>query len=163
MNVCVLMNPSNDECAAEILEVIPLVMRSIRTEMRRHRTPDLSVPQFRTLAFLRKNRGTSLSGVAEHIGITLPSASKIIDGLVLRKLATRCVSLSDRRHVALALTPLGSARLRAMRKRAKSSLTRMLQPLSAEDLVQIVSSMRRLRPVFALRTPDRAIPHRNTP
>ncbi len=83
------MTTSPDACAQEILDVVPVVMRSIRAEMRRHRTADLSVPQFRTLAFIDRNADASLSDVAEHIGLTLPSMSKIVEGLVVRKFVTR--------------------------------------------------------------------------
>ena len=44
------MRISPDDCAREVLEVVPLIMRAIRTDMRSHRTPDLSVPQFRRSA-----------------------------------------------------------------------------------------------------------------
>ena len=43
------MKATTDECAHAILEVAPAIMRTIRTEMRSHRTPDLSIPQFRAL------------------------------------------------------------------------------------------------------------------
>src|SRR5512137_2718402 len=105
------MHTSPDICAQEILEVVPAVMRIIRAEMRRHRTADLSVPQFRTLAFIDRNVAASLSDVAEHIGLTLPSMSKIVDGLVMRKLVTRQTHPTDRRRMTLALTPRGQTAL----------------------------------------------------
>jgi hypothetical protein len=46
------------------------------------------MPQFRTLAVIDRNANASLSDVTEHIGLTLPSMSKLVDGLVARKLAT---------------------------------------------------------------------------
>ena len=64
------MVATTEECARELLEVVPLVMRDIRTQMRSERTPDLTVPQFRTMLFIDRNMGASLSEVAEHIGIT---------------------------------------------------------------------------------------------
>jgi len=71
---------SLDECARQVLETVPLVMRTVRAEMRRRRTADLSVPQFRTLNFLNRQAGASLSQVAEHIGLTLPSMSLLVEG-----------------------------------------------------------------------------------
>ena len=46
-----------DECSREVLDTIPLVMQTIRSEVRRQRRSDLSVPQFRTLAFVFRNAG----------------------------------------------------------------------------------------------------------
>ncbi|MGA2378038.1 MAG: MarR family transcriptional regulator, partial [Spirochaetia bacterium] len=68
------MTRKEDECAREVLDVVPSVMRFIRTEMRSHRALDLTVPQFRSLVIIERAAGTSLTGVAEHLGLTPPSA-----------------------------------------------------------------------------------------
>ncbi len=78
-----------DECARQLLETIPQIMRFIRAEMRSHRGHDLSVPQFRTLTFIHRNPEVSLSHLADHLGLTLPSTSKLVDGLVNQKIITR--------------------------------------------------------------------------
>jgi DNA-binding MarR family transcriptional regulator len=96
---------SLDECARQVLETVPLVMRTVRAEMRRHRAADLSVPQFRTLTFLSRQAGASLSQVAEHIGLTLPSMSSLVEGLVERKLILRNTHSVDRRRVTLTTRP----------------------------------------------------------
>ena len=51
---------------AQVLEVVPTVMRFIRTQMRSHRSLDLSVPQFRALVFIERTDGASL-GVSPRI------------------------------------------------------------------------------------------------
>lgn len=138
-----------DRCASEILEVIPLIMRSIRTEMRAHRSPELSVPQFRTLALLGRNEATSLSEVAEHLGLTLPSASKLVDDLVAGKMAKRKIDVGDRRRVALALTPVGRQKMRATHALARGCLAKMLTPLTTSDRTKLEQAMRLLQPLFA--------------
>src|SRR4051812_32248907 len=105
-------------------------MRTIRTEMRRSRTPDLSVPQFRVLAFLSLHPGASLLQVADHIGITPPSASKIVEGLVGRKLLKRESSRRDRRHVELDLSPSGKRKLEYVASEATTCLAALLYPLN---------------------------------
>jgi len=40
------MNASSDTIAREVLDVAPVIMRTIRAEMRSRRTPELSVVQF---------------------------------------------------------------------------------------------------------------------
>jgi DNA-binding MarR family transcriptional regulator len=140
---------SPDECAHEVLEVVPLVMRVIRAEMRSRRASDLSVPQFRTLAFLSRCEGASLSDVAEHIGLTLPSASKMVDGLVVRELVTRRSSARDRRRVLLALTAKGEGALASARRGTQARLAEMLTALPAEERAVVVRALRTLRRVFA--------------
>ena len=142
------MTTSPDACAQEILEVVPAVMRVIRAEMRRHRMADLSVPQFRTLAFIDHNADASLSNVAENIGLTLPSMSKIVDGLVVRKFVTRQTSTTDRRRMTLALTARGLTALQASRDATRACLAEDLAGLTERQRDTIAQAMEILRPVF---------------
>jgi DNA-binding MarR family transcriptional regulator len=146
------MHVSSDECAREVLEVVPLVMRAIRAEMRCHRTQDLSVPQFRALNFLNHHEGASLSDVAEHIGLTLPSMSSMIEGLVLRSLVTRQTDAGDRRRITLALTARGQAALQSLHDATQAHLAERLAALPASERAAIVQAMQALRPIF---TPHR--------
>jgi DNA-binding MarR family transcriptional regulator len=142
------MNISPDECAHVVLEVVPLVMRTIRADMRRHRAPELTVPQYRTLAFVNRNEGASLSDVAEHIGLTLPSTSKLMDGLVTRGLVTRETHAGDRRRITLALTPHGRMMLQSAHAAAQDCLARRLAGLSAAERAMVTQALRALRPIF---------------
>src|SRR5262249_62153855 len=98
---------SADDCARNILEVVPLVVRALRATMRHQRGANLSVPQFRPLWYLSRETGASLSAVAEHVGLTLPSMSKMIDSPVERRLVDRGIWTLERRPATLALWPLG--------------------------------------------------------
>lgn len=142
------MSVSTDECTREILEVVPLIMRAIRAEMRSQRTPDVSMPQFRTLGFLSRHEGASLSDVAEHIGLTLPSMSKMIDGLVKRGLVSRETFPQDRRRVALKLTAQGRATWQSARQVTQAHLAQRLEALPASERAAVVSAMQALRPLF---------------
>jgi DNA-binding MarR family transcriptional regulator len=145
---------STKTCARSVLEVVPLVMRTVRTEMRQHRADDLSVPQFRTLGFLNRQPGASLSAVAEHIGLTLPAMSTLVDGLVERKLVTRGPALGDRRRITLALTEPGQATLASANAATEARLAERLAGLSADDCQLVVRAMHILRPLFASASPD---------
>src|SRR5262245_44148028 len=136
------------DCATLVMETVPLVMRAIRTEMRRRRPADLSVPQFRALAFVRRNPGASLSDVAEHLGLTLPTTSTLIDLLVARELVDRAPKPTNRRRVTLTLTELGASTYAAAHSDARSSLADRLAGLSNDERATVARAMRLLRPVF---------------
>jgi DNA-binding MarR family transcriptional regulator len=142
------MTTSPGVCAQEILDVVPVVMRTIRAELRRHRAADLSVPQFRTLAFIDRQPDASLSDVAEHIGLTLPSMSKIVDGLVARKLVTRRTHPADRRRLTLALTARGQTALQTSREATRACLAEDVAALNDRQRNTIVQAMEILRPLF---------------
>ena len=137
-----------NETAGELMDVVPRVMRVLRAQMRSHRAADLSVPEFRTLAFLNGHAGASLSDVADHIGLTLPSMSKLLDGLVERKLVTRESDAGDRRRVTLMLTGRGRAILQAAHGPTQAYLAEVLSALSPAERATVVQAMRALRPLF---------------
>jgi DNA-binding MarR family transcriptional regulator len=139
---------SAEECAREILETVPLVMAAIRTEIRSQRGSELSVPQFRVLIFLNRHAGASLSDIAEYLGLTLPSMSKMIDGLLARNMVTRQMDSEDRRRVTLALTALGRQAMQSAYKATESSLAERLVVLPAPERRIIIEAMQVLESIF---------------
>ena len=150
------MSTSPDVCAQEILEVVPVVMRTIRAEMRRHRTADLSVPQFRTLAFIDRRPTRRCRTWPSTSGLTLPSMSKIVEGLVVRKFVTRQTHAADRRRMTLALTARGLTALQTSRAATRACLAEDLAALSDRQRETIVQAMEILRPVFTPQGEDTA-------
>ena len=143
------MEASPGHCANELLEVVPLIMRSIRAQVRNHSSPELSIPQFRALAFLGRNHRATLSDVAAFLGLTLPSASKLIDGVVCAGFAKRETDSADRRCVALTLTPAGQKKYRAALKYAHDFLSERVIQLSPAERMHLLKAMNSLRAVFS--------------
>jgi DNA-binding MarR family transcriptional regulator len=139
---------STEDCARELLEVVPLVMRDIRTQMRSQRRADLTVPQFRVLSFVHRNEGVSLTEVADHMGLTLPTMSKMVDDLFKKGLIQREEQSTDRRRIKLIATPLGVTIMETSRRGALSHLSIQLETLSPENKGSIVEAMKTLRSVF---------------
>jgi DNA-binding MarR family transcriptional regulator len=139
-------NPSS--CAAQLIEVTPIIMRNIRSEMRRRTMPDLSMPQFRTLSYLQKNPRTSLSDLSEHLGLTLPSTSKLVQNLVKQKVVVRRHA-TDRRRVCLALTSEGLAAFDKARIETRQKLAEKLTSLTEEQLSTVSSAMGIIHAAFS--------------
>jgi DNA-binding MarR family transcriptional regulator len=139
---------SDESCARELLDTVPLVMRVIRTHMCRHRS-GLTVPQFRTLCFLSGAEGSSLSAVADFIGLSLPAVSRLVDGLVGMGLLRRRHSDDDRRHVHLSVTRSGETAVREARQLAQAHLAEAVAGLPAKKRAAIAEAMRVLRDVFS--------------
>jgi DNA-binding MarR family transcriptional regulator len=135
------------------MDTVLLIMRTIRGEMRGHRPAGLSVPQFRTLTFLRRTPGASLSSVAEHVGVVLSSMSKLVDGLVARELVTRTSAADDRRRVTLDLTAEGHAALDVARQATLARLEERLAYLSADEQAHVLQALQALQAVFRLVPP----------
>jgi len=137
-----------DTCARELLEVMPLVMQHLRQTMRGQAAQDLRVPELRTLAFLRHNAGSNLTDLAEYIGVSLPSMSKLIDNLTYRGLVSREPDVADRRRIRLSLTAAGETELTAARKAAKAAFIDKLTQLDHGDIDAVTRSLHLLRRLF---------------
>jgi DNA-binding MarR family transcriptional regulator len=142
-------SPSADECAHILFDVVPQVMQKLRTEMRKRRGPEISVLQLRALNYLRRNPGATLSALAEYVGLTLPSMSSQVSGLVARKLIDRSISVEDRRFVTLTLTEQGQLHMETARQGTQDSLAKTISGLSAEERQVVVEAMNLLARVFA--------------
>jgi DNA-binding MarR family transcriptional regulator len=139
---------SAEGCAAEILEAVPALMRFIRAQMRCHRGPDLSVPQFRTLVFLDRNAGASLSALAEFIGLSLPATSRLVEGLVRKNLVARRIPPGNRRLVALSISGRGQRTVGRARRATERRLAEVVASLPSNERAAIRRSLRALRREF---------------
>jgi DNA-binding MarR family transcriptional regulator len=135
-------------CAQAVLKGVPPVMWFIRRRMRRHRAPGLSVPQFRMLVLVDSQPTLSLSEAAQHLGVSLPGASRMISGLVGRRLVERKPCSQDRRQIALELTRRGRAALRSARQATQEHLARELAGLDEAQQQAVCEGMQVLQSVF---------------
>src|SRR5512135_541627 len=143
--------PAIDDCAAELLDVVPLVMRTIKREMRQRRASGLSVPQFRAMILIDRQGQAALVQVAEHLGLTSATACRMMDELVARQLVLSRPSTIDRRKITLTLTSEGQAVLETARQGTLQRLEELLADLSSEENAAILQAMAFLRRAFAPR------------
>lgn len=136
------------DCSAQLLEVVPAIMRRIRSEMRRRTIPDLTVPQFRALNYLQRHPRSSLSDVATHLGLTLSSTSKLVQHLVAQKVVIRR-GATDRRRVCLSLTQQGITALTIARLETQQQLTEILSSLTQDELTLISAALQILSLAFS--------------
>jgi DNA-binding MarR family transcriptional regulator len=136
------------QCALAILDGVPAVMWFIRRHMRKHRANGLSVPQFRVLVLLDRHPTASLSVAAEHLGVSLPAASRMITGLVSKKLLIRKACDKDRRQMRLVLTAHGQAVLKAARQATLDCLADAIEELSPSQQKTVIAATRLLQSVF---------------
>jgi DNA-binding MarR family transcriptional regulator len=148
-----------EQCARAVMETVPQVMRAIREETRRHGEPLLSIPQLRTLAFLDREPGACLIHLAEHLGVSLPTASTLVERMVRQGLITRTQDPRERRRVVLMLTPPGARHFRSARQSAHAWMAATLAHLSPEELRRISQSVTVLGEAFAEARHDESRPH----
>ncbi len=140
--------PPADSCAEGLLAALPYVMRFIRTEVQRHRAGELTMPQFRALVFVTHNDNASLSELAEHLGLSMPAASRTVDLLVKRGLLNRRTRSNDRRSVSLSLTKRGQASVQTVERIIREALVGRFKAIPPADLAAVQQATTILHRVF---------------
>ncbi|HEV2291882.1 MAG TPA: MarR family winged helix-turn-helix transcriptional regulator, partial [Gemmatimonadales bacterium] len=84
---------------------------------------------------------------ADHLGLQLPTASKLADLLLRRGEITRREDLADRRRNRMALTPAGRAKLDLAMGAVRQHLQQRLSGLSAADQQAVLRAMQILDPL----------------
>lgn len=146
-----------EHCAQAVMDAVPPVMHFIRAEMRRLGCPALSVPQFRTLTYLNRHAGASLSEVADHLGVTRATASTMVDRLVQNGLVDRVAAPDERRRSVLTLTSAGMDLLQSARERTRRRMAEALSRLTPQEMATLAGAMSLLHSVFremSTREPD---------
>jgi DNA-binding MarR family transcriptional regulator len=134
-------------CARELIETIPAIHRRIGRQMRRSASAPLSVPQLRALRFLQLHPGSSISAIAEHLGVGLPAASALVERLVRAGWVERQADPTERRRMVVRLTNDGIGRLAAAEAAARAWLAGLLTshpPDEIDALRRAAAILRRL-------------------
>lgn len=144
-----IMQPSASHCATHLLETVPIAMRFIQGHIRRERIGGLTLVQLRVLGFLGRTQDASLSATADHLGLSLPAMSRLIESLVRRDLVKRRTKATDRRSVALCLSHRGQRLLERARAETRRQLAATLRTLSARERTSLDHALVELDRVFA--------------
>lgn len=130
------------------MAAVPSVMRFIRAEMRGHRRAEVSVPQFRCLIFVSLNDRATVSALADHLGLSLPAASRMVQLLVRRGLMERRERRDDRRRASLSLTRQGRVVFESAFQATQTALAERFKSLTPGKLGVVNEAMRILNIVF---------------
>ena len=141
-------SPAATNCATLLLEIMPRVLKAVRVAVKNRPASDLTVPQFRTLIFVHQHAGASLSEAAEFLGLSLPSASKLVDGLVKRSILVRQSATEDRRRMTLRLTRKGDALLSGAQDTVRRHLAGLLSQLNEPTLGSLAEALAVLQDSF---------------
>jgi DNA-binding MarR family transcriptional regulator len=127
---------------------MPAVMAAVRAAMRQQLDESLSVPQFRCLRFIADHAGSSVSRVASFLGVTLATASAMVDRLARAGYVVSGVSAQDRRRSELHATRTGRSLMARIHGGAQAELAGQLADCSAAELIDLASGLEVLRRKF---------------
>ena len=102
---------------------------------------DLTMPQARTLFYLADG-SRRMSTIAGRLGVEMPSATSMIDRLVVKGLVERGQDPADRRAVVCSLTPAGRDAVEKFWSLRAARTESLAAVLSTQELEIVVPAMR---------------------
>lgn len=127
------------QAARELLRAVMLVMRTVAAELRRSSDEPLAPAQFGTMLKIA-NGACTMTDLARHQAVSLPTVSKSIDALVRRGWIERCVDPSDRRQTLIRLTAEGQRVMADVKRRAEDLVAGKLAALSDDERARLVDA-----------------------
>jgi DNA-binding MarR family transcriptional regulator len=104
---------------------------------------EVTLTQYRTLVVLASRGPQNLVGLAEAVGVTPATATRMCDRLVKKKLVVRQSEQDDRRQVRLALTKKGLKLVGAVTDRRRREIEAILSTIAPEEQTILVQALSR--------------------
>jgi DNA-binding MarR family transcriptional regulator len=139
------------ETARDILEIIPLVMRTVAAELRA--AGEMSAPAHFGLLSILSVRPRMLTDLASLQGVSLPTMSNSISAMAERGWVRRVAPDGDRRVVMIEATATGRAALERVSRCAEAHLAEVLAPLDVTGRKRLHGGLGVLRKIFSATPP----------
>lgn len=132
----------------EMVEEIITAQRAIFRALRATATPvwlelDLTMAQMKTLRALEHRGPAPISQIADALGISVPTASHLVERLVQAGLAERAEDRTDRRRTLASLSAQGERLVRRL-SQGREQMRRWLPQLDPDDLAALHRGLRAL-------------------
>ena len=101
----------------------------------------VSTLQLRMLVVVDRHTPLNLSSLADHLDVSVPSASRLVDRMVEAGLVQRTTAEHSRREVALALTLRGRRALDSLRRERREAIAAVLQRMRDADRQALVAGL----------------------
>lgn len=134
------------DAAREILQIIPLVMRTVAAELRS--AGQMPAPAHFGLLSMLGEQPRTLTELALLQGVSLPTMSNSISTLEQRGWVTRSSPARDRRVVLIEITAVGMATVERVGKAAEAHLGDRLAGLDGPSKRRLLAGLGVLRQVF---------------
>jgi DNA-binding MarR family transcriptional regulator len=138
------------ESARDVLEIIPLVMRTVAAELRA--AGELPAPAHFGLLSVLSECSRTLTELAALQGVSLPTMSSSISAMAERGWVRRTGPEKDRRSVLIEVTTNGRGALERVARCAEAHLAEVLAPLDPRARRRLQGGLGVLREVFARST-----------
>jgi len=104
---------------------------------------EVTLAQYRTLVVLASQGPHSLAGLADAVGVTPATATRMCDRLVKKKLIIRRTERGDRRQLRLVLTERGQTLVQSVSKRRRREIEKILSEIPMSEQTSLIQALSR--------------------
>ncbi len=139
---------SVEEAVTQVIATMPRMFRTIKQQARNADAPipahDIGETQIWVLYALATGAQLT-SELARRFNVTMPTITRMVEGLVDRGYVERRHDIEDRRRIYLELTDAGSNAARFAHEQFRASVARFLSPLSEGQLADVIRACEHLK------------------
>ena len=135
------MNQNTNELADTIFQVFRLLKGQMSFN---NDITYLSILQMHALIFLHHNESVSMSDIASHFKIELPSATSLVEKLHKKDLIVRSEDKNDRRLVVISLSEEGKKLVKQAMADRRKKLENMLNFFTDKERSELLNILKKL-------------------
>lgn len=105
---------------------------------------EVTLTQYRSLVVLASRGPQGLGALAELLGVTPPTVSRMCDRLVRKQLILRRADPKDRRQIRVALSARGRRLVEEVIRRRRVEIAQLLASMSSAEQASVATSLQRL-------------------
>jgi DNA-binding MarR family transcriptional regulator len=103
--------------------------------------PEITFPQYRVLVLLEDSSPRSVTELAQALGVSASTTTRMCDRLVRKHLVERSASAADRRRVDLVLAPAGREVIDRVTTRRREALVEGLRALTPVERARLARAL----------------------
>ena len=138
------MNKRNSESPDSVVDAVlsaSRVLVAVAARSLADIAEEVTLTQYRTLVVLASRGPQNLVGLAEAVGVTPATATRMCDRLVKKNLIVRQSEQDDRRQVRLELTKKGLKLVGAVTNRRRREIEAILSTIAPEEQTVLVQAL----------------------
>lgn len=143
MHQNLLAPPTDDQLVDAVLSA-SRVLVAIAARSLAEVGEEVTLTQYRSLVVLASRGPQGVAALAEAVAVTPPTASRMCDRLVRKRLVTRRSDRRDRRQVRIALSPSGRRLVDTVTARRRTEIEQLVAAIPASSRGGVVDALRHL-------------------
>ncbi len=136
-----LAGPSNEDRLIDAVLTASRVLVAIAARSLADVGEEVTLTQYRSLVVLASRGPQSVAALAEAVSVTPPTASRMSDRLVKKRLVTRRTDRRDRRQVRVALSSGGRLLVDTVTARRRQEIEQLVASIPEDSRTGVIAAL----------------------